>query len=291
MNAFKNATATDIMVIPTGTEAAITFFVTVDDVVYSVKSAPLTLEMGNSYQYTLKLNSTFMSVDGVSVIPWNNVTKEDNLELVEYNPWTGIENGVYAVSADGKPIMAEDADESCIAIALITDNQRIMIATKIGGKSYYGGSGTNLNIPDYTTENEAKLDFDGKGNSQYIKNYLSNGEQVVYSLPMGFRLNEFNKSDNSENKGYFDWYIPALGQIFEMNQNSGKINKCYKKITNDSEGILYVNNRYYWSSTERDADNAWSIYYYNNASYEMSLKVSSTYASSNCNLIFVRDCM
>ena len=46
--------------------------------------------------------------------------------------WNDLENGVYAVAADGTPVMVEDADESCIAVALIVNDaptpQHIMIA-------------------------------------------------------------------------------------------------------------------------------------------------------------------
>lgn len=38
----------------------------------------------------------------------------------KYNPWLTIENKVYAVGATGMPVMKEDADKSCIAVALIT---------------------------------------------------------------------------------------------------------------------------------------------------------------------------
>ena len=80
-----DATATDIMVVPTGEESAITFKVTVDGVVYIAKSNNVLLEMGNSYMYTLTLNSTFMAVSAVAVTPWNNVAKDDNLVMEEYD--------------------------------------------------------------------------------------------------------------------------------------------------------------------------------------------------------------
>ena len=66
-------TATDIMVVPTGVAKPITFTATIDDVDYTVTSSDVTLQNGNSYEYTLSLNSTFMSVSEVSVTPWNNV--------------------------------------------------------------------------------------------------------------------------------------------------------------------------------------------------------------------------
>ena len=44
------------------------------------------------------------------------------------NPWEGVANGVYAVSADGNPVNAEDANETCIAVALVNGNHKFMIA-------------------------------------------------------------------------------------------------------------------------------------------------------------------
>lgn len=253
------ATATDIMVIPTGTEAAITFFVTVDEVLYTVKSAPLTLEMGNSYQYTLKLNSTFMSVDGVNVTPWNNVTKEDNLELEEYNPWTEIENGVYAVSADGKPVEVSQADASCIAVALITDNQRIMIAKEdaTDGTNNTLCWGTNLNSIDVENlENlellEAWYNYDGKSNTEKIISAYT-----IYGVEMNDRdmcrvLQNFNNRTNiatyGDNEGFSDWYIPASGQLHEIHINLSAINDTFIIIS----GVKLDESAYYWSSTEGD---------------------------------------
>ena len=97
--------ATDIMVVPNGTSAAITFNATIDGVQFTATSAALSLENGNSYQYTLKLSdiNTYMTVDGFTVNPWKEVAKE-NLNMQQKLPVEGTidlataENGVYAVA-------------------------------------------------------------------------------------------------------------------------------------------------------------------------------------------------
>jgi len=126
VNTTLGGTATDIMVVPTGTSATITFNVTVDGTVYTATSAAVELERGSSYKYTLTLNSTFMGVSEVSVTPWNAVTKE-TLTLEKKKSWNELENGVYAVAADGSPVTYADADETCIAVALIVGEHKFWI--------------------------------------------------------------------------------------------------------------------------------------------------------------------
>ena len=289
VNTTLGATASDIMVVPTGTEAPITFFVTVDDVLYTVKSAPLTLEMGNSYQYTLKLNSTFMSVNGVSVTPWNNVPKEDDLELEEYNPWTDIANGVYAVSAGGKLVNIDEADETCIAAALVVNDaptpQYIMIAkynavneetayqdnlyylnytndcgltkyTTIDGEetssSFYGVGVERVSL-DYLTWTEGAIsDFDGKGNTTVLVDKSSNIKEMCDVLKKFNNAN--NKTIYGDNYGYTDWYVPAYGQLALMYLNITEINQMLTKIG----GTAFKDN-YYWSSSEYNNLSAWSM--------------------------------
>ena len=255
------ATATDIMVIPTGTEAAITFFVTVDDVVYTVKSAPLTLEMGYSYQYTLKLNSTFMSVDGVNVTPWNNVPKEDNLELEKCNPWDYVANGVYAVSADGKPVEVANADASCVAVAFISPNQKVMIAkadatdgtntTLYWGYSLYAEDVPNLdNLADETA---AKADYNGKDNTSAI---IAGYEALGLDMSM-LSIREMCKVlENYSECGYTDWYVPAAGQLYELYSNKTAINEALTAIN----GTSFTNNDY-WSSSESNNRSGWYVYF------------------------------
>ena len=86
-DAITNTTATtlggnaiDIMVVSNDAEKPITIAATIDGVEYTATTSAVELAKGNSYQYTLTLNSTFMSVSKVAVTLWNNVVKE-NLTL------------------------------------------------------------------------------------------------------------------------------------------------------------------------------------------------------------------
>ena len=133
VTATLGGTATDIMVVPTGTSKAVTFTATIDDVDYTVTSTDVELEEGNSYDYTLSLNSTFMSVASVAVNPWTSIPKGNlTLEKDKSGPTinsAGKANGVYAVTATGELIDYNDAavDATCLGVALIQGEHKFMI--------------------------------------------------------------------------------------------------------------------------------------------------------------------
>ena len=62
--------AVDVMVVPTTSSGVITFTVTVDGTDYTATSSATSLQMGNSYAYTLTLNSSYMGVSTFSVATW-----------------------------------------------------------------------------------------------------------------------------------------------------------------------------------------------------------------------------
>ena len=272
-------TATDIMVVPTGTEGTITFNVTVDGTVYTATSSAATLAMGNSYKYTLTLNSTFMSVSTVDVTPWNSVQKEDDL-VMEKLTWDNAPNGVYAVSAEGLPVKVDNATSECIAVALIVNDaptpQRIMIEKNGSNNTAYGGNRTlywNYSDKDLTLNNNSKVD----GTNNY--GYLPKADGTYQSTPnlsddyttwtrgalsdfdgktnteiivsassntrdMGLVLTAFNAAAD-QNKGFTDWYIPACGQLALIYLNMNDINTILTKI-----GGTAIKSGNYWSSTE-----------------------------------------
>ena len=301
-------TATDIMVVPTGTSKAITFTATIDDVDYTVTSTDVELEEGNSYEYTLSLNSTFMSVASVAVNPWTNVPKESlTLEKVQANSNTGPivnsagkTNGVYAVTATGELIAYNDAavDATCLGVALITDNQRIMIekmgeanttsikaaytadgATDTDYKYFYWGSyGTDVNgIENKTDDTVLKADFNGKANTAAIIATPDTDSYTTYAN-MGTYCTIFNATA-AENQGFTDWYIPSLGQLYEIFSNKTNINAALSVMT----ATQFSNIEYYWSSSECSGNYAHRVDFY--------YGLVSHYGKSNVNVgvRFVRD--
>jgi len=281
-------TATDIMVVPTGQSAAITFNVTVDGTVYTVTSSAVQLEMGSSYKYTLTLNSTFMSVSEVAVTQWNPITK-DNLTLNKLITWETASNGVYAVAADGSPVKVANATSECVAVALIQGEHKFMIektqsykatnttfywGTNLYGKNVAGiteistgngylpkADGTYQSTPnlsgDYTTWTSGGLsDFNGKDNTNAIITAYTEHSVDMDARDMCKVLQTFNAGTYGSNQGFTDWYIPACGQLALIYLNKTAINEALTAI-----GGATFSDDYYWSSSEVSSDNGWSVYF------------------------------
>ena len=257
-------TATDIMVVPTGSSATITFNVTVDGTVFTATSAAVELEKGSSYKYTLTLNSTFMSVSDVSVTPWNPVTKESlTLEKDKSGPSidvTGKVNGVYAVTATGQLVNQANADATCIGVALLTDNQKIMIATEDATNDMYGpfmNWAENLKgkdiagISETTNNDNAKMDFHGADNTAAIIEAYTEHSVEMDACDMCKALQNYNIGES--NKGYTDWYIPAAGQLYEMCTNVSDIQTILAAI----DGTKMNTSSKYWSSSEASLGYGW----------------------------------
>jgi len=259
-------TATDIMVVPTGQSAAITFNVTVDGTVYTATSSAVQLEMGSSYKYTLTLNSTMMGVSEATVTQWNPITK-DNLTLEKAPPVEGTidlktaSNGVYAVTQNGLGVLPENADESCIAVAFISSNQKVMIAkadatdgtntTLYWGKNLYEQDVPNL--VNLENENAAKADYNGKANTAaIIAGYAALGKEMD-NRDMCKVLETYNEG------GYTDWYVPAAGQLYEFRSNKTIINEALTAIN----GTKFNMSGYFWSSSERAAYGGWYVCFSN----------------------------
>jgi len=277
-------TATDIMVVPTGTSKAVTFTATIDDVDYTVTSTDVELEEGNSYEYTLSLNSTFMSVASVAVNPWTSVPK-GNLTLekapLKINT-TGKTNGVYAVTGTGELIDYNTADNTCIGVALIVNDaptpQRFMIAEAdandgINSTLYWCNNITDLSVTNYSKT-------DGNNSSGYLpkSDYTYGGSghlSEYYPNWTSGALSDFNGKSNTEiiansssnnrdmckvlstynaNNNFSDWYVPALGQLALIYLNKTKINEALNKI-----GRTTIAAENYWASSENTTDYGWSM--------------------------------
>ena len=261
-------TATDIMVVPTGSSKAVTFTATIDDVDYTVTSSDVELEEGNSYEYTLSLNSTFLSVASVAVNPWTTVPKESlTLEKapMKINS-AGKANGVYAVTATGELIDYNDAavDATCLGVALITDNQKIMIektqSYDATNSSFYWSMwlyDKNVDgITEITDKAVAKADFNGKEHTNDIIAAYDEHSVTMITRDMCSVLQTFNDGTYGSNQGFTDWYIPAFGQLYEIYTNRTNINAA---LTAMSSTVFSDN--YYWSSSEYDSNTGWGVHF------------------------------
>ena len=173
--------------------------------------------------------------------------------------WETMANGVYAVGADGNPVMVEDADESCTAVALITDNQKIMIAKNddTDGTNItltWGLSGKDVTgITNILSADIAQTDFNGKTNTAaIIAAYTEHGVEMN-SRDMCKALQDFNTEEQVAGRTG-DWYIPACGQLYEMYQNRTAIEEMLAIIG----GTAYAGGSY-WSSSGYDSRYVWGV--------------------------------
>lgn len=185
------------------------------------------------------------------------------------NPWLTLENGVYAVSAAGMPVMKEDADESCIAVALIVNDasvpQRLWINKNISSKAYTWNSISAQigGIPSFTKVNGVELDYDDtwSRSMSFNNNYQEwtdgltdfSGKKTSkhmcenYKNAMWNYLSQFNNDEQYLNYDYADWFIPALGQLGLIMINKNEINEVLTKIN----GSLIESTYSYQSATQQ----------------------------------------
>jgi len=247
--------------------------VTVDGHTYSSTTSAFTLAKATAYNLALKLTSTGLSVTSVSLTDWSEEPLPDaDFEPVISGPVVnsaGKANGVYAVTATGELIAYNDAavDATCLGVALITDNQRIMIE-KMGEANAEWNSniplawGTNLfgknvaGITETTDQTVAKADFNGKDHTAAIITAYTEHSVEMKSWDMCKVLQTFNDGEN--NGGFTDWYIPAAGQLDEIYTNKTNINAA---LTAMSSTAFHDDN--YWSSSESSSYDSWCVSFIN----------------------------
>lgn len=108
------------------------------------------------------------------------------------------------------------------------------------------------NLFNYSDPGVALVDENGKTNSQTIINcsyfiYRPNGESDTLSTS-----NCAAKYCTEYKKGGFQWYLPSLGQWYQMEKSLTTINNVLSKL-----GKTQISNGFYWTSTEIDTQGAW----------------------------------
>lgn len=216
------------------------------------------------------------------------------------------ENGIYAVTADGKLIDYNTADSTCIGVALIQGEHQFMIEktesydagnltfrwgqglynknvagiTEIStadGTNSYGNLGSELST-DYTTWTNGVLsDFNGKNNTNAIITAYTEYSVDMYENDMCKVLQTFNAGTYGSNQGFTDWYIPACGQLALIYLNKTAINEALTAIG----GTTFFYDTY-WSSSEYSSNVGWYIHFGMGS-------VEGNYKEGRGNVRFVRD--
>lgn len=160
-------------------------------------------------------------------------------------PKSGIEDGIYLVHADGKATLFEleytkddNMDSEVVAIGLKMGSFGIKIALhdEANGEGITlttKANGNEENDQAYYTDNydDAVADMDGARNTNHLRNIL-----------------------NPKIKLADDWYIPSLSELYRIFINKKAINAALEFAKGDK-----LKDRWYWTSTENSATNAWIL--------------------------------
>lgn len=177
-------------------------------------------------------------------------------------PKSGIEDGIYLVHADGEETLFEletkedNMDSEVVAIGLKMGSFGIKIALhdEANGEGITlttKANGNEENDQAYYTDNydDAVADMDGARNTNHLRNIL-----------------------NPKIKLADDWYIPSLGELYRIFINKKAINAALEFAKGDK-----LQNRWYWTSTENSATNAWRLYLIDGYAYRWLTKASDTF--------------
>ena len=177
-------------------------------------------------------------------------------------PKSGIEDGIYLVHADGKATLFEleytkddPMDSEVVAIGLKMGSFGIKIALH----DEANGDGITL-----TTKSNSGL----KADQDY---YIDKYDDAVADMDGARNTNHLRNILNPKIKLADEWYIPSLGELYRIFINKKAINAALEFAKGDK-----LQDRWYWTSTEYSAANAWFLYLYDGNAGNWLAKASNT---------------
>ena len=157
-----------------------------------------------------------------------------------------MEDGIYLVHADGKATLFEleytkddNMDSEVVAIGLKMGSFSIKIALHDDAN----GDGITL-----TTKSNSDL----KADQDY---YIDKYDDAVADMDGARNTNHLRSILNPQIKLADDWYIPSLGELYRIFINKKAINAALEFAKGDK-----LQDRWYWTSTEISATNAWGLF-------------------------------
>ena len=173
-----------------------------------------------------------------------------------------IEDGIYLVHADGKATLFEleytkddNMDSEVVAIGLKMGSFGIKIALH----DEANGEGITL-VTKSNSELKADQDY-------YIDKY----DDAVADMDGARNTNHLRNILNPQIKLADDWYIPSLGELYRIFINKKAINAALEFAKGDK-----LQDRWYWTSTDRSATYAWILYLSGGNTYYWNTKASDT---------------
>lgn len=177
-------------------------------------------------------------------------------------PKSGIEDGIYLVHADGKATLFEleytkddNMDSEVVAIGLKMGNFGIKIAL------HDEANGDRITL---TTKSNGDL----KADQDY---YIDKYDDAVADIDGARNTKHLRSILNQQIKLADDWYIPSLGELYRIFINKKAINAALEFANGDK-----LQDRWYWTSTEGSATNAWGLSLCDGGAGNWTTKASGT---------------
>lgn len=187
-----------------------------------------------------------------SNLPANKcLTKAEFDELVAQIPELAP-NGVYIMHKNRFLVTRDNwsfSNDDASGVAVKTDNCAFVIAKEEQTSIKWGGYGTLIDGCTTTTNsNTAKIDYNGKQNTNAIVSQLGTSETYAARY-----CKEYIFLHGAQG------YLPALGELYEVYQNKTEVNACMSLIGGKALFDNSITRR--WSSTQYNSDQAWYLYY------------------------------
>ena len=159
-----------------------------------------------------------------------------------------IEDGIYLVHADGKATLFEleyTKDDNM-------DSEVVAIGLKMGGFGIKIALHDEANGDGITLTTKSNSDL--KADQDY---YIDKYDDAVADMDGARNTNHLRSILNPQIKLADDWYIPSLGELYRIFINKKAINAALEFAKGDK-----LQDRWYWTSTEGSAADAWGLYLY-----------------------------
>lgn len=161
-------------------------------------------------------------------------------------------HGVYIQRSNGKLYLVNewntDWNNEANGVAVKGYGSSFVIAPTATSSTQWSKTGTLVSGCTTTTdEEEAKSDYYGKNNTDYIIAQFGTNPSVQYAA---------NYCNSYTFKNGKKGYLPSLGQLNKISEKVSEVDACMDKI-NGTLIVLSETNTQYWSSTQYNATSAW----------------------------------
>ncbi len=178
-------------------------------------------------------------------------------------PKSGIEDGIYLIHADGKATLFE--------LEYTKDDNMGSEVVAIGLKM--GGFGVKIALHDEANGDGITLTTKSNSNLKTDQDYyIDKYDDAVADMDGARNTNHLRSILNPKIKLADDWYIPSLGELYRIFINKKAINAALEFAKGDK-----LQDRWYWTSTEGSATDAWGLDLDDGITNSWYTKASSTF--------------